>query len=193
MPRITTPTATLCALSAIGAALLTAGLGSNVFRALAGSEALAQPADQRQMQQGGQPDLGAMLVNSLRSIEGCLGAEAAQFQNGKIAIVGWFENKAAAERWYNHPMHRRFMGMLPQDANAEPREPMQHIEDPDQPIMVIAAITFDPQNPRIPGPMPLSQISIELYAPLPGGAMINGRLAPEGFKVEHMNTIHLGD
>ncbi|TVQ60182.1 MAG: hypothetical protein EA378_12330 [Phycisphaerales bacterium] len=192
MSRFNTHTAAACTIGAIAGAVLTATVGSSAFHALAGSEAAAQPADQRQMQQGGQPDIGAMLVDTLRSVEGCLGAEAAQFQNGKIAIIGWFENKAAAERWYNHPMHRRLMGALPQDADAEPRQPMQHIEDPDQPIMVIAAITFDPQNPRIPGPMPLSQISIELYAPLPGGAMINGRLAPEAFKVEHMNQIEIG-
>jgi hypothetical protein len=51
--------------------------------------------------------------------------------------------------------------------------------------MVIASMTPAPA-PQIEGlPIPISQISIELFTPLPGGASINGRLSPEGFPVEH--------
>jgi hypothetical protein len=37
--------------------------------------------------------------------------------------------------------------------------------------------------------MPISQISIEMYTPLPGGAAVNGRLAPEGFNIPHFRNL----
>jgi hypothetical protein len=57
---------------------------------------------------------------------------------------------------------------------------------PDEgPILVIASIT-----PSRPGDaeafdgMGVSQIAIELYQPLPGGAGLGGRFAPAGVKVQ---------
>lgn len=35
-------------------------------------------------------------------------------------------------------------------------------------------------------PFPISQIAIEIYEALPGGAYIMGRFAPDGVKVAHM-------
>ena len=55
--------------------------------------------------------------------------------------------------------------------------------------MVIASLTFS-DRPQIDGiPIPISQISIEVYQAAPGGAYINGKLAPESFKVEHMKNL----
>jgi len=66
-------------------------------------------------------------------------------------------------------------------------KPLAHVEE-GVPLMVIAAITFS-QRPEIQGvPMPISQISIEVFQAAPGGAYINGKLAPEAFKVEHMKN-----
>ncbi len=132
---------------------------------------------------GGQPDLGALLVQGLKETEGCLGVDAAQFQSGKNTIVAWFENKAAAVRWYHSPVHARLLGGM--GANPEDGEPLEHVTDENTPIMVMASISFGGE-PAVPGSMlPFSQISIEMYAPLPGGASINGRLAPKSFEVPH--------
>jgi hypothetical protein len=38
--------------------------------------------------------------------------------------------------------------------------------------------------------LPISQIAIELYTPLPGGLSLGGTFAPEGMEVPHM--IQLG-
>lgn len=149
-----------------------------------------QPAGQPTGQPGqparGAPDLGGMLIKGLLATEGCLGADAAQLQSGKIAIIAWFENVAAAKRWYYSETHARVMNMAGSDPEA--REPMQHVKDPDAPVMVIAAITMGGRA-VVPGGMPISQISIEMYTPLPGGASVNGRLAPEAFNIPHFRRL----
>ena len=151
----------------------------------------AQPAQPGQAetppQRGAQPDLGAMLVQGLKETEGCLGVDAAQFQSGKNTIVAWFENKAAAVRWYHSPVHARLLGGM--GANPEDGEPLKHVTDENTPIMVMASISFGGE-PAVPGSMiPFSQISIEMYAPLPGGASISGRLAPKAFEVPHHRVL----
>lgn len=126
-----------------------------------------------------------MLMQGLKSVDGCLGAEAAQTQSGKNVIIAWFRDAKAARDWYNHPAHRRMVGMV--GANPDDNKPLEHVAD-GIPVMVMATITPS-DKPEIEGfPMPISQISIELYAPLPGGAAINGRFAPEAFPVEHMQN-----
>lgn len=150
-----------------------------------GSPAAAeQPADRPQ--QPGPGGMGQLLLDSLRSVEGCLGADAGQMASGKNVIIGWFEDAEAARRWYNHPTHRMLMtGMGGQDGESRP---LAHVEE-GVPLMVIASITFS-ERPEIRGvPMPISQISIEVYQAVPGGAYINGKLAPESFTVEHMKNL----
>lgn len=136
---------------------------------------------------GGPPDFAAALIKGLEGTEGCLGVDAGQFRSGKNTIVAWFENKEAVLRWYNHPTHRRMM----MSVGADPAEgtPLEHVTDPDVPIMVMASISMG-GKPVVPdSPMPFSQISIELFAPLPGGASVNGRLAPEAFAVPHHKAL----
>lgn len=143
----------------------------------------AQP-DQPQAPQG--PDFGQMLIDGLESTEGCLGVESARYTSGKLGIIAWFESVDAAERWYYSETHKRFMAMA--GSNAEAREPMQHIHDRATPVMVMASITMGGEGPKI-GMMPISQISIEMYTPLPGGAAINGRLSPETFPIDHFRRL----
>jgi quinol monooxygenase YgiN len=143
----------------------------------------AQP-DQKQVQQG--PDFGQMLMTGLKNTEGCLGVDNAQYGSGKIGIIAWFENVDAAERWYYSETHKRFMNMA--GANPEDRKPMQHIKDRSTPVMVMASITMGGDGPKL-GFMPISQISIEMYAPLPGGAAVNGRLSPDEFPIEHFRRL----
>lgn len=128
----------------------------------------------------------AQLVAGLKSVDGCLGVDMGQFQSGKNTIVAWFRDAQAARAWYNHPTHRSMIKMV--GADPEAKKPLEHVKD-GVPVMVIASITFS-DGPKIEGiPMPISQIAIELYTPLPGGASINGRLSPEEFKIEHHNVI----
>jgi hypothetical protein len=128
-----------------------------------------------------------MLIEGLRNTEGCLGVDSGQFRSGYNTIVAWFENKAAVERWYHSETHTRLLGMM--GGEPEARRPLVHVENPDTPVMVIAAIAFD-GPPVAPGsPIPFSKISIEMYTPLPGGAAVNGRFTPEAFPIPHFRRL----
>ena len=145
-----------------------------------GNQARPAPAPQ-----GGAMDLGGMLLSGLRATPGCLGADAAQTASGRNVIIGWFEDKAAAMRWYEHPMHRRMMAGMSPDRQ-EP--PMAHVPE-GIPLMIMATITPS-DRPQIEGfPAPISQVSIDLFTPVPGGASINGRLSPADFPVPHMRSL----
>ena len=113
-----------------GAALAFGGMG------LQKSASASQPA--RPAEPGGAPEeppgldqMGQQLVAGLRSVEGCLGVDTGNFQSGKNTIVAWFENKAAVERWYNHPTHVRMIGAV--GSRPEDRTPLEHVDDPDIP------------------------------------------------------------
>jgi hypothetical protein len=89
-----------------GAAVI---LGSVIISAAAARQA-GQPTDDQAPISGAEsrekfsPEqlmggLGKQLVSGLEATPGCLGAEAASFASGKLAIFGWFEDKQAALRW----------------------------------------------------------------------------------------------
>lgn len=169
--------ASLCAAVAVGSTA--AALETRYSRASRASTASpAQPQD-----------LGTMLAEGLRATPGCLAADVAQWDSGKRSVVGWFEDKDAVIAWYDSQMHRHLM----QPMGGPQGEPLAHVPDDQGPIMVIATITPS-DRPIIEGfPAPIGQISIEMFAPLPGGAYINGRLAPDGFEVEHMRDLAAQD
>ncbi|MGE3180393.1 MAG: hypothetical protein AB7N71_02085 [Phycisphaerae bacterium] len=141
----------------------------------------AQTAEDKQKRAdtGGMPDL----VSGLNATEGCIGVKTARFSDGKNAIFAWFENKEAVLRWYYSDMHQQTMKSF---GNDNFRKPLEHLHDHKGPIMVIASITMAKENKIEGSPMPISQIAIELYEPLPGGAFINDRLGPAALKVEGM-------
>ncbi len=147
----------------IVAALLLAG----------GTAALAQ----------GPPEGFPDLVAGLRAIEGNLGVETAQTSSGKQVIFAWFKDKESVLRWYHSDMHRGAQNMFFPDR--PPHEPLAHIADDQGPILAIAAIT-PTTGEGVAENLPVSQISIELYAPLPGGLSFNGTFAPESLEVPHM-------
>ena len=166
------------------------GAGAAVSHHVSGSMAVAtQPADQPAappQQDGGAAGMGQILINSLKTVDGCLGVDAGQMASGKNSIFAWFEDAEAARRWYNHPTHRAMLGMA--GGRSDDSKPLAHVEE-GVPLMVIASLTFS-DTPGIEGiPMPISQISIEVYRAAPGGAYINGKLAPESFTVEHMKNL----
>ncbi len=165
------------ALGLAAAALVTTGATA------VAAQPAAAPPDRAQDPAAG---MGEMLIRGLRSTEGCLGVDAGQMMSGKRSIFAWFEDKQAALRWYHSPTHQGIMRAALGDDLEQAGEPLEHVGDDDGPMLVIASITMA-DRPAIEGMnLPMSQISIELYQPLPGGAHINGRLAPEGFEVEHM-------
>lgn len=177
-------------LIASACSILTAGLTLSLSQPATAGESLsaATHTQPRNAPPQGIGDMGEMLVMGLKSVPGCHGVELAQTQSGRNTIIAWFENREAAMGWIKHPFHQRLMGM----AGVDPAQhrAMQHVPA-DVPIMVMATITpSDGPNGTRPGieglPMPVSQISIELYTPLPGGAHINGRLTPMAVKVPHM-------
>ena len=172
-------------INAIG---LFAGLAVGALSASLVSTVIADQPAQQQAESPTRTNGGAQgfpdLVSGLKEIEGVMGVEAAQTASGKNVIFAWFENKAAAKRWYHSDMHRgvmeNFAGMAP-----EAMTPMEGIAD-DIPILCIATVT--PATTDKPGQdgAPFSQISIELYTTLPGGISLGGSFSPETLKVKGM-------
>lgn len=158
---------------------LTGGLAAAGLMALR-AQPTSQPAANQPAQQAGDP--GDILINALKASPGCLGVNACQWQDGRKSIFAWFKDKPSTVAWYNHPVHSYMMRGM----GSEPGKALQHVADDAGPIMVIATITESDEN-LVPGfPISINQVSIELYEVLPGGAMLNGRLAPEGVEIPHM-------
>jgi len=120
------------------------------------------------------------LVGELKKTEGCLGVELVSTASGKQAIFAWFDDRAAVVRFYESRTHREAMDRFFPDR--PPHRPLAEIPDGTGPILAIASIT--PQatpNPELGG-IPVSQISVELLTPLPGGLDFGGTFAPAGAK-----------
>ena len=125
------------------------------------------------------------LVAGLKATQGCLGVETARTSSGKNVIFAWFEDKKAALRWYTSKMHMQVMSMAGPLPEGRPA-PLAGVPNDSGPILAIASIT-PTDKPTVPGfPFPISQISIELYQTLPGGAFVGGRFAPASVKVAGM-------
>ena len=151
-------------------------IAGTLFAALATSVAWAQNQPQLPF-----PDL----AGGLRATPGCLGVETSRTGSGKLVIFAWFEDKKAVLRWYNSEMHQQVMKLT---GRPDPNHaPLNGIADDSGPILAIASLTMaDPKSgnalsnlPRLP----VSQIAIELYQPLPGGVFVGGRFAPSSVKV----------
>jgi len=128
---------------------------------------------------GGLPDL----VGMLKATPGVLGVEAARTASGKQVIFAWFEDKKAALTWYYSPGHQQLIKTFA-SGGVLGRKPLADVPDDIGPIMAIASLTMS-DRPQVPGvQVPVSQIAIELYAPLPGGLAAGGRFAPATVKVK---------
>jgi hypothetical protein len=128
------------------------------------------------------PQAGPDLVASLKASPGVLGVEAARTQGGKQALFVWFENKQAVLTWYYSDAHQQLMRAFAPGASSG-RKPLADVADNTGPILTIASLTYA-DKPAVAGvQLPISQIAIELYAPLPGGLAVGGRFAPSSVKV----------
>jgi len=132
--------------------------------------------------------MGPMLVGGLTKSPGCLGAHEATLDDGRHAILAWFKDRDAVMAWYMNGIHQIYMGQVPAPAAGWPT-PLADVPK-DTPVMVVATFGFGGE-PINAGRHPFSQLSFELYAPLPGGASWNGRLAPDGFAIPGMRD-HTG-
>jgi hypothetical protein len=66
---------------------------------------------------------------------------------------------------------------------ASGRAPLADVTDPDIPILAIASLTMNDKAHVKGVALPVSQIAIELYAPVPGGLAAGGRFAPDAVRV----------
>lgn len=177
----------VCAASALGFALL----GGARAQDRPASQPAQPPAAQGKRLGGGDPsaNLVGSLVEGLQATPGCMGVEVARTMSGKNAIFAWFEGKKAAMAWYDSPTHRAamerfFPGFRPD------HKPMERIADDCGPIMVVAALVPARDAASAVSPeAPVSQISIELYAPMSGGVRLNGGFAPSSLKVDGMRDL----
>ncbi len=155
------------------AAALTAAIFSPALALLASSAAAPQ--------EGG-PQQGPDLIAGLTATPGVLGVDAARTMSGKQVIFAWFENKQAVLNWYYSDTHQAAMRLFTPGGSSG-RKPLADIADNSGPILAIASLTMT-DKPQVAGvQMPVSQIAIELYAPLPGGLAAGGRFAPSAVKV----------
>lgn len=133
------------------------------------------------------------LIAALKATPGVLGVDAARTMSGKQVIFAWFENKQAVLNWFYSDTHQRVMQMFTPGASSG-RKPLADVPDDSGPILAIASLTMTDQpgeerRAGVPGDrvdgvlMPVSQIAIELYTPLPGGLAAGGRFAPSSVNV----------
>src|SRR3954470_13082089 len=133
-------------------------------------------AQRAQAQPAGSPDL----VAALKATPGCFGVETARTESGKQVIFAWFENKKALLAWYYSPVHQQLMSRF--FPTVGERTPMPDVPDNEQPILAIASLTMSDKPPSNVTSLPISQIAIELYQPLPGGISLGGRFSPLAMK-----------
>lgn len=124
------------------------------------------------------------LPGALRKCPGCLGVETARTTSGKNVIFAWFENKKAVENWYYSDVHRDSMRKFFPEGGAG--KPLDGVPDDVGPILTIASITFNKDPKFDETSLPISQIAIELYAPIKGGIFLGETFAPKGMKVPGM-------
>jgi hypothetical protein len=131
------------------------------------------------------------LVGALKSTPGCVGVEVARTGSGKQVIFAWFEDKKAALNWYYSDTHQAVIKQFfPQSAESK-RTPMKDVPDDGGPVLAIASITMADKAPGEITTLPISQIAIELYRPLPGGLALGGRFAPSAIKVPGLREASL--
>lgn len=146
----------------------------------------APPARGGPERMGPMGEMGMKLIAGLKETEGCLGVDTGRMMSGKTTIIAWFENKGAVKEWYYSMSHERLLDDLVAADEPLDHEPLAFIEDETIPIMVIVSMTFAEEGTFDSIDLPISQIAVELFAPLPGGLHLGGRLSPETFIVPHM-------
>jgi len=131
------------------------------------------------------------LVGALNATPGCVGVEVARTGSGKQVIFAWFEDKKAALNWYYSDTHQAVMKQFFPQSEGSKRTPMKDVPEDGGPVLAIASITMADKAPGEITALPISQIAIELYRPLPGGLALGGRFAPSAIKVPGLREAQL--
>jgi len=131
------------------------------------------------------------LVGALKAVPGCLGVETARTSGGKNVIFAWFENRQAVMKWYYSDTHQDLMHRWFPDADL--KKPLKDVPKDSGPLLVIASLTPAKDSKFKATTMPISQIAIEFYQPVPGGTFLGGRFTPESVKVPNMRDYNSGD
>ena len=87
-------------------------------------------------------------------------------------------------KWYFSDVHQDVMHTAFPDADL--KKPLKDVPKDAGPILAIASLTLAKESKFKATSMPISQIAIELYQPLPGGTYLGGRFAPDSVKVPNM-------
>lgn len=101
-----------------------------------------------------------------------------------MVLFAWFSDKTSVLTWYYSDLHRRL-----QDAyfpERQHRDPLAGVADDVGPLMAIASLTLGDKTGLRETTLPISQISIELYAPITGGLFLGDRFAPQALEVAGM-------
>jgi hypothetical protein len=110
----------------------------------------------------------------------------ARTPGGQIALFAWFANKQGLLNWYHSDAHKqemkRFFGL------GGSATPLRDTPDNGEPILVIASFTIADRAHFTETGLPLSQLAIEFYQPIPGGIDAGGRFAPEALSVPKMRV-----
>ena len=125
------------------------------------------------------------LVEAVRKTQGCLGVETASTPDGKNLIFAWWKDREALLDWYYSDAHQQAMLEFV-ESDDEVHDPLVHVDEETSPILTIASITPRRGKQLDSFNLPISQIAIELYTPLPGGLAVGGSFAPKSVLVPHM-------
>lgn len=180
MKRMLATTATIGLAVAIGAAGLSFGDAQRARQSQADAE---READRDLIVRG----LGEMISAGLAESPGCLGVDGGTLNSGKSVVIAWFENKKALETWFHSDAHTRMMNAFSTFGDETHGQAFMALPD-DKPIMVVTSFVFTDSTPAKGMNLPISEMSIEMYAPLPGGAYINGRFSPRDFPMPSMTS-----
>jgi hypothetical protein len=126
------------------------------------------------------------LLEALKGTPGCLGAEIARTPGGQVAFFAWFANKQGLVNWYHSAAHKQ--GMKKYIGLEGSATPLEATPDNGDPILVIASFTVVDRAHFKETGLPLSQLAIEFYQPIPGGIDAGGRFAPEAVTVPKLRV-----
>lgn len=156
--------------------------------AAAGAGAVIATTTSAQPEQLDIERMGRIMVQSLLEAPGNLGVETALTSSGQHVIFAWFEDREALLAWHEGPTHQRTMDHF--FPRRPPHQPLEHIPDGAGPILTIASIK--PVAEPLPGMrIPVSEMSIEMYTPLPGGVRLNAGFTPGTVPIDGMQEIRL--
>ena len=155
--------------------------------AQAGSSVVQDEAGQERIPPGIDPELVERLNIQpyLDGIEGYLGKHHFVWKGeNREALLTWFESGQAVLDWYFTNEHMDAVDAILTEPIERPDGPLAHLPEDAGPVLVVFYIAAEPEKPVPDGvTLPLRALSIEIYAPLPGGISLYERFSPKEFEI----------